>query len=320
MMSDLIAFEELTNEHFVILHEWLQKSHVKAFWDDGDRTIEQVKSHYRSEKGVKRYIFSINEQMAGYIQTYEIDKENTCAKYCLEGKNNLGVDYFIGNEFFLNKGFALKILSKFIENICIDIDRIFVDPQPHNDKAIYIYKQYGFSKLAEIINKESQYWIYAINLRRSVRAVVLNNKNEILLMKIKGGPTQPNNQSFWCTLGGKIEKNELIEDALKRELLEEAGIEHPIKVQPIAFGEQVLSWHGFPTRLIEKFYAVHVEAINLNKRSLTDDEHQWIQKYDWWPVGKLKVTDELVFPKCLSEIVFQYLNSPNWNVIEIDLS
>lgn len=164
MLDDSIFFKSFGNEHFEILHAWLQKDHVKAFWDDGDRTIEQVKSHYDKEPGVNRYIFTINNHPAGYLQTYEINQESEFGAYTLLDRKNIGIDFLISDEEFLNKGFALKVLSTFISLHCKDIDRIIVDPQPSNHKAILIYKKYGFQKLAEHTIEGKEYEILLMDI------------------------------------------------------------------------------------------------------------------------------------------------------------
>ncbi|MCD5389999.1 MAG: NUDIX domain-containing protein [Candidatus Pacebacteria bacterium] len=55
------------------------------------------------------------------------------------------------------------------------------------------------------------------SIRNSVRAVIFDDENNIGIMKIKGGV-------FYKVPGGGIEKGESREDALKRECMEEAGV------------------------------------------------------------------------------------------------
>ncbi|MFH1979662.1 MAG: class I tRNA ligase family protein [Patescibacteria group bacterium] len=55
---------------------------------------------------------------------------------------------------------------------------------------------------------------------RGVGALILNNKNEILLIR----RNEPNRKIAWALPGGKLEKNENFIDALKREMHEELGI------------------------------------------------------------------------------------------------
>lgn len=319
-----IYFTLSEENHLPILHEWLQNDHVREYWDDGDRTLEQVKLHYKNENNVKRYIFTIEGKPAGYLQTYVVDRDNEYYPFSLKNKITLGIDYFIGDPRFLNQGYAIQILSKFIENHCLAVDRVLVDPQPSNEKAIHIYKKYGFAKISEKIINDKLHLILGINLRRTVRAVVLNSESKILLMQIETWPElrHENEKSriFWCTLGGRLEKKETIEDALKRELFEEAGIT-AFSEKLLAFGEQVLILNDFPSRLIESFYVVEVGLIDLNTTNLTEEEKAVIKRYHWWTIEELANTKETIFPGCLAQLASQYiLNRLNWIPHEIDLN
>lgn len=57
------------------------------------------------------------------------------------------------------------------------------------------------------------------NIRIRIAAIILNNKNEILLVNHK-----KNNKSYWLFPGGGIEYGETFEQALKRELKEELNL------------------------------------------------------------------------------------------------
>ncbi len=59
--------------------------------------------------------------------------------------------------------------------------------------------------------------------RNVVSAIIINNKNEVLLQK-KSLDYLFSDEGFWCLFGGKIEEKESKEEALKRELYEEINI------------------------------------------------------------------------------------------------
>ncbi|MEO8401722.1 MAG: hypothetical protein ABI597_07990 [Gammaproteobacteria bacterium] len=72
-MNNSITFRKLTSEDCEQLYQWLQESHVREFWDDNDRTIEQVKVHFFNNSDTNRYVFLIDAEPAGLIVT---------GKYC----------------------------------------------------------------------------------------------------------------------------------------------------------------------------------------------------------------------------------------------
>ena len=152
-----------------------------------------------------------------------------------------------------------------------------------------------------------------LNTRRTSRAIILNANNEILLLKVNDKPLQDKSNrkqsSFWVTVGGEVEDNESVEEALQRELHEEAGFTNPVEFELVAFGEQVLPWKGLSTRFIEKFFIVRTDQVNLDNRNLTCEELKVIGEYRWWTIDELLKTKEVVFPGCLAILIKDYINS-----------
>jgi RimJ/RimL family protein N-acetyltransferase len=163
-MNLALSFKTLTPEDGSLLHEWLQLPQVRAFWDDGLRTVAAVKDYYFQANGVLRFLFYLNEEAAGYIQTYHIGPEDLYAAFTLPAKENRGLDFFIGNEKFLNQGLAGLILKEFILKHCSGAARIIVDPEPRNKKAIHVYEKLGFRKLGGFKRGATWHDLMAIDL------------------------------------------------------------------------------------------------------------------------------------------------------------
>lgn len=70
------------------------------------------------------------------------------------------------------------------------------------------------------------YWWVVRPTTRGVRAIVINSVGQILLVRHKY-------QEGWFLPGGKANKNEKDEEALKRELWEEAGIDGILKLEKL---------------------------------------------------------------------------------------
>lgn len=210
----------------------------------------------------------------------------------------------------------IENLSNFVAESCQSADRISIDISKATPTFIQQCEDYGFIKLNESL--------MALNLRRAVRAMVFNPDNELLLIHAVGGPTKDKRRKiddpFWFTIGGQIEKNESLEHALARELQEEAGVRE-YQSQLVAYGEKVILWHDFPTRVIEKLFAVHVSKALLHENNLTEEESKFFKAFHWWKVEDLLHTHEIIYPQCLPTLAKRYLaNKDNWLVESIDLS
>lgn len=156
-----IDFNILSQTDCPQLHAWLQEPHVREFWDDGCRTLEQTRAYYYQENGVDRFLFSINHIPSGYIQMYDVNLNSAYQEFFNDNKKTVGIDFFIGNKKFLGKGLAKLILHKFIESYCKEVVRVLVDPNPKNSRAIHVYEKFGFKKIAMCTIKNEPHDIMA---------------------------------------------------------------------------------------------------------------------------------------------------------------
>ena len=132
----MVAFRNFRDSDFETMFRWLQKPHVKEWWDDGDDTIEKVIDHYSKETDVvSRYILQSDiHEPIGFFQFY------------FESEGVVGIDQFIGEESLLNKGIGTEAVKIFVEMINSDLNPnvIIVDPEPGNKRAIRCYEKVGF--------------------------------------------------------------------------------------------------------------------------------------------------------------------------------
>ncbi len=171
--SRLSAFSvtPLTFDHAPLLHKWLQEPHVMKFWDDGDRSLEDVRNHYSSRffpkvdailgapSDVKSWIASFNETPFAYLQIYFVTEHHELSFWLSKKYTTIVLDFFIGEPSFLEKGLAIPLLECFIDQILKDYlpFRLLVDPNVNNAKAVRIYDKMGFEALGEFQNDGKSY-------------------------------------------------------------------------------------------------------------------------------------------------------------------
>lgn len=153
MSTPEIAFQPLHEEHLGLLHGWLQAPHVREFWDDGDRSLEQVWTHYFEERGVEAFVFSIGARPAGYIQAYAVSAQDGFAAFRAPAGESWGIDLFIGEVGLLGRGYALPVIRAFLERLRAshpDLSRVLIDPEPRNARAVQVYRKTGFVPLGQL--------------------------------------------------------------------------------------------------------------------------------------------------------------------------
>lgn len=145
----MFAFRRLTAEDFPLMLEWLGREHVKEWWDDGEDTLEKVAFHY-GEKDTEAEKFILFEtdggKPIGYFQYYFADDQA------------IGIDQFIGEEDYLNRGVGTRAIIEFIRMIFKKDrpPRVFLDPSPDNKRAIRCYEKVGFVHYEIVVNDDGE--------------------------------------------------------------------------------------------------------------------------------------------------------------------
>jgi aminoglycoside 6'-N-acetyltransferase len=139
-------FVPLRLPNATLLHGWLQQEHVRAFWDDGDRTLDQVKAHYFQQRSVNQFLILYLNQPIGYIQSCQIDEKHELAKFRAKEGQTYGIDLFIGDKELIGKGLSLDILKAFIQFLIQShplLKAVLFDPSENNPRAIHIFVKLG---------------------------------------------------------------------------------------------------------------------------------------------------------------------------------
>ena len=134
-----LRFRPFSADDYQLLLMWLSKEHVRQWWDDGEVTLEDVARNYgEQEEGLERFILvkieEGGEKPLGYFQHYTVPD------------GSIGIDQFIGEEAYLNRGIGTKAVGMFVEMIRRKHKpiSIILDPSPDNKRAIRCYEKAGF--------------------------------------------------------------------------------------------------------------------------------------------------------------------------------
>lgn len=164
-------------------------------------------------------------------------------------------------------------------------------------------------------------------VKKSIKVLLLNDKNEILLMCADDPKTVSADGKyygrFWFPIGGGIEEGESIVDAAIRELYEETGLrKEEFELGPVVwFGEFDLTLVGILTRMKETFIVAKAKRTNVSLTKLDDWEKKVVKGIAWFSLEEIKNSLDVIFPVLLGEylpdiIAGKYPEKP----IEIDLA
>ncbi len=131
--------------------------------------------------------------------------------------------------------------------------------------------------------------------REAVRALVVDADERVLLMRFENPAT---GDVWWATPGGGIDEGESDETALRRELLEEAGL-RDFEPGPVVWvREHVLPWDRQLWRQRERFHLVRVGSHDVEPTIDLVGEH--VYGHRWWTLDELESSDAQLAPRALA--------------------
>ena len=155
MNDPAISFRALEEPDLRLLHEWLQRPHVRRWWDEHE-TYEDVAEHYLPSLEGRRptdlYLILLDDRPVGFIQTYLVaDYPDFAARIGL-GAGVAGVDLFLGEEGLTGKGLGSEVLRAFVGDIVFaepGTTACIADPDVRNAASLRAFEKAGFRRIGE---------------------------------------------------------------------------------------------------------------------------------------------------------------------------
>jgi 8-oxo-dGTP pyrophosphatase MutT (NUDIX family) len=129
---------------------------------------------------------------------------------------------------------------------------------------------------------------------------VIDSLDRILLFRVAEDQRRP--RPLWITPGGGVHPGESPEDAARRELWEETGIE----AEPgpcVWVRRHVFEFKGIWLDEVERFYMLRVTKPEITTENFEAHEHAFMPEHRWWRVEDILASPDWFAPRRLAELI-----------------
>jgi aminoglycoside 6'-N-acetyltransferase len=166
--EDILIRKMVDDIHdYKLMAKWLTDERVLEYYEGRDnpfpldRIIDTYQPMVKGDELVIPCIFYYKNIPIGYLQYYLLNDLPECdrKKYCLEETDKIyGIDLFIGETNYWNKGIGSLVLSTLVKFLFEELQavKVVTDPQEWNTRAIHFYEKCGFAKVKLLKEHELQ--------------------------------------------------------------------------------------------------------------------------------------------------------------------
>ena len=152
--DDNVGLRLLTEHDKHLLLKWLTDERVLNFWEGKSAVFDlnRVTEEYYSKEDVEiiRTIIEYNGKAIGYVHMYKLNEELLNEyEYPLTDKVVYGIDQFIGEPEYWDKGIGTKFMKLVLQYLTKEkgAEIVILDPHADNPRAIRCYEKVGFKKI-----------------------------------------------------------------------------------------------------------------------------------------------------------------------------
>jgi 8-oxo-dGTP pyrophosphatase MutT (NUDIX family) len=144
-----------------------------------------------------------------------------------------------------------------------------------------------------------------VSQRRAARVLLLDGAGRILLFRGRD-PARPDVAPYWFTVGGGLLPGESPVQGAVRELNEETGLQvRPGDLDgPVWCEVAEYSFEDVAYAQTQEFFVARVGTdVTVDTSGFDDVEIRSVDAHRWWTVDEIRASREMVYPRCLADLV-----------------
>jgi CTP:molybdopterin cytidylyltransferase MocA/predicted acetyltransferase len=132
-LNNKIVLHAFIAEDITILKRWFDRDHIKKWFKDADDWIYEVENRHGKYNFIKHFIVKNKNTKIGFCQYYDCYRAREDWYNIEKPDDTYSIDYLIGEEQYLGKGFGREIIRLLVEKIKIENGKeIIVQPELEN--------------------------------------------------------------------------------------------------------------------------------------------------------------------------------------------
>lgn len=152
-----LTFRPFTAGDLPLLHTWLARPHVAAWWGEAPSSLAEVETDYADALAGAAphwcYLALVGGTPIGFIQAYQPTGFHAEGWWLDEHDPGVrGIDQFLADADQFGQGLGTAMVRAFVAHLFADpaVTRVQTDPDPANGRAVRCYEKAGFRAVREV--------------------------------------------------------------------------------------------------------------------------------------------------------------------------